>query len=55
MFADSGIIVPSISEDIRRRIYGAAEQLGYTAERLSETCGRCIVDLILQLIGAKYW
>ncbi|CAH1253706.1 EDC3 [Branchiostoma lanceolatum] len=50
---DCGLVVPSISLDLRRRLYGAAEKCGLSEEKQLEVIGMCSSQMALQLLGGS--
>ena len=53
-FPDSGLIVPSVSYDLRSKMLALAEQSGLKVERQLETVGRSASEMVLQLIGGNH-
>ena len=53
MFPDSGLVVPSITQDLRSRLIESAEQFGLTTERLVEQFGRSAAEMTMQLLGGS--
>lgn len=49
--ADMGLLVPSVSLQLRQQILEAAVQCGYSAERQLEMIGRAASEMVLQLLG----
>ncbi|KAK7115361.1 enhancer of mRNA-decapping protein 3-like [Littorina saxatilis] len=50
---DTGLVVPSISQDLRSRVMESAEQFGFTTERLIEQFGRSAAEMAMQLLGGN--
>uniref|UniRef100_A0A224YWS9 Enhancer of mRNA-decapping protein 3 n=1 Tax=Rhipicephalus zambeziensis TaxID=60191 RepID=A0A224YWS9_9ACAR len=48
---DTGLLVPSVSLQLRQQILEAAVQCGYSAERQLEMLGRAASEMVLQLLG----
>ncbi|XP_049518415.1 enhancer of mRNA-decapping protein 3 isoform X2 [Dermacentor silvarum] len=48
---DTGLLVPSVSLQLRQQILEAAVQCGYSAERQLEMIGRAASEMVLQLLG----
>ncbi|XP_075536166.1 enhancer of mRNA-decapping protein 3 [Dermacentor variabilis] len=48
---DMGLLVPSVSLQLRQQILEAAVQCGYSAERQLEMIGRAASEMVLQLLG----
>lgn len=48
---DTGLLVPSISLELRRRILEGAYRCGYSPERQLEMLGRAASEMVLQLLG----
>ena len=53
IFSDSGLVVPSITQDLRSRLIESAEQFGFTTERLVEQFGRSAAEMTMQLLGGN--
>lgn len=49
--ADSGLVVPSVSYDLHKRLLAAAEHRGLSIERRLETVGVCSSQMALTLLG----
>lgn len=50
---DSGLVVPSISYEWRKKLFEAAEKLGFKQERQIEMVGRSACEMVLQLLGGS--
>lgn len=48
---DEGLIIPTINQDFRHRLYHISEQYGFTLDQRIETMGHCINDMSLHLLG----
>ncbi|XP_037291767.2 enhancer of mRNA-decapping protein 3 [Rhipicephalus microplus] len=48
---DTGLLVPSVSLQLRQQILEAAVQCGYSYERQLEMLGRAASEMVLQLLG----
>ena len=48
---DEGLIIPSINEQFRTRLYHISEQYGFTLDQRIESMGHCINDMCLHLLG----
>lgn len=51
---DTGLVVPSISTDLRSKLFTAAEKFGFTQERQIEMVGRSASEMVLQLLGGSH-
>lgn len=51
---DSGLIVPSITSDLRKRLFKLADVNGFGYERRAEIMGRAVTEMVLQLLGGGY-
>ena len=51
--SDSGLVVPSITQDLRSRLIESAEQFGFSTERLVEQFGRSAAEMTMQLLGGN--
>lgn len=51
---DSGLIVPSITRELRNHILLSAEKIGFSLERRIEVIGRAGTEMILHLIGGSH-
>lgn len=49
--ADSGLVVPSVTYDLHKRLLAAAERCGLSLERRLETVGVCSCQMTLMLLG----
>lgn len=50
---DSGLVVPSISYEVRCKLISLAEQYGLSPERQIEMVGRSAAEMVLQLLGGS--
>ncbi|GAB1604723.1 enhancer of mRNA-decapping protein 3-like isoform X2, partial [Argonauta hians] len=50
---DSGLNVPSISYELRSRLFSAGEEFGFSKSRQLETVGRSTTEMILQFLGGS--
>ncbi|XP_061173200.1 enhancer of mRNA-decapping protein 3-like [Saccostrea echinata] len=50
---DSGLVVPSISYEWRKKLFETAEKLGFKRERQIEMVGRSACEMVLQLLGGS--
>ncbi|GLG98729.1 Enhancer of mRNA-decapping protein 3 [Gryllus bimaculatus] len=51
---DEGLVIPSITADVRRQLLMAAERRGLTIERQTEMMGRAVAEMALQLLGGGH-
>lgn len=51
---DTGLVVPSITLELRKRVFAVAERLGLSFERQSEIIGRACTELSLLLLGGAH-
>jgi enhancer of mRNA-decapping protein 3 len=51
---DDGLIIPSITPELRHQLLSVAERLGLTEERRSELMGRAATEMALQLLGGGH-
>ncbi|XP_071445999.1 enhancer of mRNA-decapping protein 3 isoform X2 [Hetaerina americana] len=51
---DTGLVVPSITPELRNRLFSAAERLGLSVERQTELIGRAAAEIALQLLGGSH-
>ncbi|XP_050400286.1 enhancer of mRNA-decapping protein 3 [Patella vulgata] len=51
---DSGLVVPSISADLRARLLNSAVSYGITLDRQVEMVGRSASEMVLQLLGGYH-
>ena len=51
IFSDDGLVIPSITPDLRHQLFSMADQLGVTEERQAELMGRAATEMVLQLLG----
>lgn len=49
--ADLGLVVPSVSYELHKRLLAAAERWGLSIERRLETIGVCSSQMALTLLG----
>lgn len=52
-WSDSGLVVPSISYEWRKKLFESAENLGFKQERQIEMVGRSACEMVLQLLGGS--
>ncbi|KAL8615910.1 hypothetical protein ACOMHN_034586 [Nucella lapillus] len=50
---DSGLVVPSIPQDLRSRVIESAEEFGFSTERMVEQFGRSASEMTMQLLGGN--
>lgn len=50
---DDGLIIPSITHELKRQLFSAAEKRGLSCERQIELMGRAATEMALQLLGNK--
>lgn len=48
---DDGLIIPSITQELRRQLFAAAEKRGLNLEKQAELMGRAATEMALQLLG----
>lgn len=48
---DDGLIIPSVTHELRRQLFSAAERRGLSCERQIELMGRAATEMALQLLG----
>lgn len=51
---DTGLIVPSIHQSLRERLFAAAEKHGLTPGRQLEMIGRSATEMVVQLLGGGH-
>lgn len=51
VFQDSGLVVPSISYELHKRLLSMAENYGLSLERRLEMTGVCASQMALTLLG----
>lgn len=51
---DDGLVVPSVTHELRRQLYAAAERRGLSEERQTELMGRAATEMALQLLGGGH-
>ncbi|KAL3866142.1 hypothetical protein ACJMK2_043471 [Sinanodonta woodiana] len=51
---DSGLVIPSITYDMRCRLFAASEKHGFSVERRIEMVGRSASEMVLQLLGGSH-
>ncbi|XP_018573409.1 enhancer of mRNA-decapping protein 3 [Anoplophora glabripennis] len=51
---DDGLIIPSISRSLRKKLWEAAERVGLTWERRIELIGRATTEISIQLLGGGH-
>ena len=54
IFSDDGLVIPSITPDLRHQLLSVAERLGVTEERQAELMGRAATEMALQLLGGAH-
>lgn len=52
--SDDGLIIPSITQELRRQLFAAAEKRGLSQERQMELMGRAATEIALQLLGKVF-
>ncbi|KAK3097432.1 hypothetical protein FSP39_009602 [Pinctada imbricata] len=50
---DAGLIVPTISYELRTRLFSAATKFGFREDRQIEMVGRSVSEMVLQLLGGS--
>ena len=51
---DNGLVVPSISLELRERLCGKAMAMGLSQARQNETYGRAASEMVIHLIGGSH-
>lgn len=51
---DTGLVIPSISKELKEKLLRAAEEFGLTVERRLEMIGRAASEMVLQLLGGSH-
>lgn len=51
---DDGLVIPTISRALRKRLWVTAEQVGLTWERRIELMGRAATEMAVQLLGGAH-
>ncbi|XP_046398528.1 enhancer of mRNA-decapping protein 3 [Ischnura elegans] len=51
---DTGLVVPSVTPELRHQLFAAAERLGLSVERQTELFGRAATEIALQLLGGSH-
>ncbi len=51
---DSGLVVPTITYEVRSRLFEIADSKGFTATRRLDLIGRSTSEMVLQLIGGSH-
>ncbi|KAJ8925493.1 hypothetical protein NQ315_009331 [Exocentrus adspersus] len=51
---DDGLIIPSISRSLRKKLWETAERVGLTWERRIELIGRAVTEISIQLLGGGH-
>ncbi|XP_013773360.1 enhancer of mRNA-decapping protein 3-like isoform X2 [Limulus polyphemus] len=51
---DTGLVVPSISKELRSRLIEASDRFGFSTERRLEMAGRAASEMVLQLAGGNH-
>lgn len=49
--SDDGLVIPSITQELRRQLFAAAIKMGVSQERQTELMGRAATEMALQLLG----
>lgn len=50
---DDGLVIPSITHELKRQLFSAAEKRGLSCERQIELMGRAATEIALQLLGKR--
>jgi len=51
---DDGLVVPSITSELRWKLFNLVEENGLTTGRQNEIIGRAATEMVLQLLGGGY-
>lgn len=51
---DDGLVIPSVTQELRRQLFAAAEQRGLSLDRQTELMGRAATEMALQLLGGGH-
>lgn len=51
---DDGLVVPSITSELKWKLFNLVEENGLTAGRQNEIIGRAATEMVLQLLGGGY-
>lgn len=51
---DDGLIIPSISRSLRKKLWEVADKVGLTLERRIELMGRAAAEMSIQLLGGGH-
>lgn len=51
---DSGLVIPTITHELRKSLFAVANKYGFTIERQSEMVGRSASEMVLQLLGGSH-
>lgn len=51
---DEGVVVPSISVELKKKLIRASESMGFNAAQWNENAGLCTCQMALQLIGGSH-
>lgn len=51
---DDGLVVPSITSELRWKLFNLVEENGLTSGRQNEIIGRAATEMVLQLLGGGY-
>ncbi|XP_050535796.1 enhancer of mRNA-decapping protein 3 [Daktulosphaira vitifoliae] len=51
---DDGLVVPSITSELRWKLFNLVEENGLTSGRQNEIIGRAATEMVLQLLGGSY-
>lgn len=50
---DSGLVIPSVSVEVRERLLSLAAKYGFSNERIVEMVGRSASEMVFQLLGGN--
>lgn len=50
---DSGLVIPSVSVEVRERLLSLAAKYGFSNERIIEMAGRSASEMVFQLLGGN--
>ncbi|XP_023223479.1 enhancer of mRNA-decapping protein 3-like isoform X2 [Centruroides sculpturatus] len=51
---DTGLVIPSISKELKEKLLKVAEEFGLAIERRLEMVGRATTEMVLQLLGGSH-
>lgn len=51
---DDGLVIPSITQELRRQLFATAEKRGLSLEKQTELMGRAATEMALQLLGGGH-